>query len=234
MPSTRKQKAKGRRSRQMDLMSDVEKVDIMLGSYSRDENGNDGSENEVNLDSGSSTPPQNSNLVGEEDFRSLLNTNSRENSDITVETTRMISEKLSSQMSRKLDEIKNSLNFQIQDAINNAITEKVLPSIQNTLEKQGRLGLTVVDRGSNELHPSLRTANSTIEDLKSSERHRNPEAENVLRSWEKRSKTFPNQLNCRQRSRDSSVESFDGEQNHDMIAFQILNVDCIEWFCSYF
>ena len=56
MPSTRKQKAEERRSRQMDLMSVVENVDIVLGSYSRDENGNDGSENEVNLDSGSSRP----------------------------------------------------------------------------------------------------------------------------------------------------------------------------------
>ena len=124
MPSTRKQKAKERRSRQMDLMSDVENVNIMLGSYSRDENGIDGSENEVNLDSGSSRPQQNSNLIGE-DFRSLLNTNSRENGDITIETTRMISEEISNQMSRKLNEIKTSLNFQIQDAINNAIIEKV-------------------------------------------------------------------------------------------------------------
>ena len=124
MPSTRKQKAKERRSRQMDLMSDVENVNIMLGSYSRDENGIDGSENEVNLDSGSSRPQQNSNLIGE-DYRSLLNTNSRENGDITIETTRMISEEISNQMSRKLNEIKTSLNFQIQDAINNAIIEKV-------------------------------------------------------------------------------------------------------------
>ena len=30
MPSTRKQKAKERRSRQLDIMSDVENVDIML------------------------------------------------------------------------------------------------------------------------------------------------------------------------------------------------------------
>ena len=159
MPSTRKQKAKERRSRQMDLMCDVENVDIMLGSYSRDEKRNDGGENEVNLDSGSSRPQKNSNLVGE-DFRSLLNTNSRENSDITFETTRMISEEISNQVSRNLNESKTSMNYQIQDAINNAITEKVLPSIQNTLERQGRTGLTVVDRGSNELHPSLRTVNS--------------------------------------------------------------------------
>ena len=37
MPSTRKQKAKERRSRQVDLMSDTENLDIMLGSYLRNE-----------------------------------------------------------------------------------------------------------------------------------------------------------------------------------------------------
>ena len=131
MPSTRKQKARERRSRQLDLMSDVENVDIMLGSYSRDENGNDESENEVKLDSGSSRLQQNSNLVGK-DFRSLLNTNSRENSEVAFETTRMISEEISNQVSRNLNEIKTSMNYQIQDAINNAITEKVLPSIQKS------------------------------------------------------------------------------------------------------
>ena len=36
MPSTRKQKAKERRSRQLDIMSNVENVDIMIGSYTRD------------------------------------------------------------------------------------------------------------------------------------------------------------------------------------------------------
>ena len=41
-------------------------------------------------------------------------------------------------MSRKLNEIKNSLNFQIQGAIGSAITAKLLPSIQNRLEMQGR------------------------------------------------------------------------------------------------
>ena len=76
MPSTRKQKAKERRSRQLDIMSDTENVDIMLGSYARDEERIEQSENESNR------PHQNSNLV--EDFRSLLNTNSRENSEVTI------------------------------------------------------------------------------------------------------------------------------------------------------
>ena len=112
MPSTRKQEAKERRSRQLDIMSDVENVDKMLGSYGRDDEGVEQSESELNLDSGSNRPHQNTNLVGE-DFRSLLNTNRRENSEVTIETTRLINEEISNQMSRRLDEIKASLNSQI-------------------------------------------------------------------------------------------------------------------------
>ena len=107
----------------MDLMSDVENVDIILGSYSRDDEDNNGSENEVNLDSESSRPQQNSNVIGE-DSRSLLNTNSREKSEITIETTRTISEDISNQITWRLNEIKTSSNFYIRDAISNAITEK--------------------------------------------------------------------------------------------------------------
>ena len=44
--------------------------------------------------------------------------------------TRMISENTSNQVSGRLNEIKDGLNFQIQDAIPTAIAEKVLPSIQ--------------------------------------------------------------------------------------------------------
>ena len=86
-------------------------------------------------------------MIGE-DFRSLLNTNSRENSEMTIETTRMIIEEITNQVSRRLNEIKDRLNVQIQDAITTAITNKVLPSIQNTLETRGRANYTVVDRES--------------------------------------------------------------------------------------
>ena len=70
MPSTRKQKAKKRRSRQLDIMSDAEN-DVMLGSYSRNEEMNDQSENELNLDSESSRPQRNSNVT-DKDFRSIV------------------------------------------------------------------------------------------------------------------------------------------------------------------
>ena len=94
MPSTRRQKAEERRSRQLDMSSDVENVDIMLGNYSRDDEENKIKENGVNLDSGSDRPQQSSNVIGE-DFRSLLNTNSRENSEITIQNTRMINDEIS-------------------------------------------------------------------------------------------------------------------------------------------
>ena len=75
MPSTRKRKARERRSRQIEMMSDVEYVDMMLGSSSRDGEENNDSEKEIIIDKGSSGPQQNSNLVGE-DIRSLLKTSS--------------------------------------------------------------------------------------------------------------------------------------------------------------
>ena len=86
LPSTRKQKAKERCSRQLDMVSDMENVE---GSHSRNDERNNENENEVNLDSGSSRLQQNFKLVGEY-FRSLLNSNSRESSETTIETTGMI------------------------------------------------------------------------------------------------------------------------------------------------
>ena len=214
MPSTRKHKAKERRSRQLDMLSDVENVDIMLGSYSRDDEENNISENEVNLDSGSSRPQQSSNVIGE-DFRSLLNTNSRENSEIAIETTRLINEKIFNQISRKLDEVKTSLNSQIQEAISAAIRSTVLPSIQNTLEMQGRPNFTMVDRGSDGPHPSPRSTDFTIRERKSSGLQRNTVVGNSQKLWENRPRACFTQKNSRLRSRDSSTDSNRDEQNRD-------------------
>ena len=216
MPSTRKQKAKERRSRQLDIMSDTENIDIMLGSYSRDDERNEQSENELNLDSGSNRPHQNPNLVGE-DFRSLLKTNSRENSEITIETTRMINEEISNQMSGKLNEIKTSLDSQIQNAISAAITNTILPSIQNTLGMQGRSNFTMVDRESDGPQLGPRASNFTVEDQRSSGPQRKPEVLNMLKTKENRPKMYFTQENSRQRSRESSTESYTSEQNRDMV-----------------
>ena len=76
----------------------------------------------------------------------------------------MISEEISNQMSRQLNEIKPSLHSKIQDAISTAIAEQVLSSIQSTIEAQGRVNCTVVDQGSNGLQDSPRATNFSMED----------------------------------------------------------------------
>ena len=170
---------------------------------------------ELNLDSESSRPQRNSNVTGET-FRSLL-TNSRENSEATIETTRLINEEIANQMSKRLNEIKSSLNSQIQSAITAAIADTVLPFIQNTLEMQGRTNFTMVDRASNGPHPGPRTDNFTMGDRRSSELQRNPEVGNSQKTWEIRPETCFTLENGRQRSRESSVDSYIGEQNRDIL-----------------
>ena len=196
-------------------MSDVEKVDVKLGRFSRNNEGNDQSENELNLDSESSRSQRNSNLTSE-DCRLLL-ANSRENSEITIiETTRLINEEISNQMSRRLIEIKTSLDSQIQNAITTAITETEFPSIQNTLDMQGTANFTVVDRESGGLHVGPRVSIFTVEDRRSSVLKRNPEAEKAQKTWENCPKKCFMQKNSRQMSRETSVDSFTSEQNRDI------------------
>ena len=170
----------------------------------------------MNLDSGSSRLQQSSNVIGE-DFRSLLNTDNRENNEITIETTRMISAEISNQLSRKLNEIKNSLNFQIQEAISTAITEKVLPSIQNTLGTQGSVSYVTMDRGSTGPQNSPGVANFALGDQRSSGLQRNSDVGKAQKSWENFPRKCFIQENSRQMSRQSSVESYSSEQNHDMV-----------------
>ena len=129
----------------------------------------------------------------------------------------MMSEEISNQMSRKLNEIKNSLSFQIQDTISSAISEKILPSIQNTLETQGRAHYSIVDRGSVGLQERTSSANHTMGDRRSSELQRNSEADNGHKVWENCQKRCFIQENGRQMSRQSSVESYISEQIRDMV-----------------
>ena len=133
MPSTRKQKAKEKRSRQSDVMPDIENLDVMLGSYQRDnsEVQDRVNENEMALESNRRENCSNRN---DNDYRSYLNTDVSENSGITVETRRAISSEISSQMSKKFEEMQTNLNFQVLDIINAAIETKVLPSIKNAVD----------------------------------------------------------------------------------------------------
>ena len=120
MPSTRKQKAEMKKSRQSDVMSDSENMDKMFRNYSRNDLFFQSGERETQGDL-ESNKLQTANPTSE-DFRSLIKTSSQENSKFTMETA-----------SRDCEE---DLKTQILEVINSAIAEKVLPCIQNILGVQ--------------------------------------------------------------------------------------------------
>ena len=82
-----------KRSRQSDVLSDMEQ--IMLRSYTRNE-----LDGQLDGDIGSDELQRNTNPNGEV-FISLLNTNSRENMEITIEPASVINSDITTQVTRK-------------------------------------------------------------------------------------------------------------------------------------
>ena len=66
-------------------------MNVMLSSLSRGKIEDDQNEDDINLDL-ESDRPQRKAIPVSQNFRSILNTNSRENSDVTIETVRMNNE----------------------------------------------------------------------------------------------------------------------------------------------
>ena len=125
------------------------------------------------------------------------------------------------------------MNYQIQDALPSAVADNVLPTIQNTVSKQGRVNYTVVDRGSFGPHEGPTVANYTTVDQRSSGLQRNhPEVENGLKTSEKRNKAWFSQENDGHMSRQSSVDSITSESNRDMVTGAKLNPHMVPEFLT--
>ena len=140
MPTTRKQK-KARKSRRLEMLSDIENLDIMLG-----ENHFNARERGDRLNS--NLPRRSRSFASNESEnedgnigRNLRNVNSRTNTECdrnsvtgnsSAEINRLSSE-LNSRISREMDEMMNSVSVQIQRAISDAINTQVLPQIQNVI-----------------------------------------------------------------------------------------------------
>ena len=217
MPSTRKQKAREKRSRQSDVMSDIENLDVMLGSYQRENNEFRGENNENTLDQRSDEREGQDRNV--EDYQTFLNNNPSENSCLTIETSRVISSEISSQMSRKFQEMQTSLSSQILDVINTAIDTRVLPSNKNAVRRQNSAKNTSLDLRSDGLHEDTAAPGNSQKDLRSNRLH----PENTSKSYQDAQNEFPrlisiknNQTNHRrENSGDSQVS--DDEYGYDMV-----------------
>ena len=194
MPSTREQKAKEKRSRQLDVMSDLESMNVMLGNYSGNHSDEELNEN-IEVDSRSNGTR--ADMVRNcEDFRTLLNSEDRIRNDIPIETTRFITDEITQQMSRKLDELERNLNTQITESINSAIHDSILTSIQNSLSGQNSgLGTNV--------------------DSRSSRLSRNTEGRKHQSAWGNTQSRVQSIPNDHPHSRDSSLNSLDCRDDHD-------------------
>ena len=139
MPTTRKQK-KTRKSRGLEILSDIENLDIMLGGDHFN-----GAERERSLDSTSARRENITSNNLENEGESLYSNhrnvdlrtsadNGRNSADASsqVEINKLSCE-LNSRIFREMDEMMNSVSSQIQRAINEAINNQVLPQIQNVI-----------------------------------------------------------------------------------------------------
>ena len=140
MPTTRKQK-KTRKSRGLEVLSDIENIDIMLGGDHYN-----GTERERSLESNSvrrreSITSNNLDNEGESLFSNCRNDEPRTSADFgqnsaeansLAEINRLSSE-LNSRISREMDEMMSNVDTLIQRAINEAISSQVLPQIQNVI-----------------------------------------------------------------------------------------------------
>ena len=196
MPSTRKQKAKEKRPRHSDVMSDIENLDVMLGNYTNSENRDQEAIDQIGIDPESERRQQALDQ-NEPNYRSLLNTNLSENSEITVETDRMINSEISSQMSRKIEEMKSDLNSHILEVINSAIEERILPSIENVIMSNREAKNTKWDLRSDGRHPDRNTQMTQNPDLESHGRHKSKFCQDSGENFPKLIATSSNQNNHR-------------------------------------
>ena len=140
MPTTRKQK-KTRKSRGLEILSDIENLDIMLGGDRYN-----GTERERSLESNSVRRRErimsnNLDNEGESLFSNCRNDEPRTSADLgqnsaeansLAEINRLSSE-LNSRISREMDEMMSNVDTLFLRAINEAISSQVLPQIQNVI-----------------------------------------------------------------------------------------------------
>ena len=140
MPTTRKQK-RARKSRGLDILSGIENFDIMLGENHFNETERDESLNSTSVRRHESVMSNILENEGESSYSNHRNSNVRANADYGQDSADVssqvkinkLSSELNSRISREMDEMMNSVSVQIQRAINDAISNQVLPQIQNVI-----------------------------------------------------------------------------------------------------
>ena len=136
MPSTRKQKAKDRKSRKLDMLSDYGNMDVMLGdgnsnSIERElDHLNNGPERQQDFQSF----PNRESSSQENEIRDISDRNEPVMEGILVQSIIMLSSEMNARMSRKMKTMMNFTQTQNNRAISSAIGERIITEIQNMVE----------------------------------------------------------------------------------------------------
>ena len=128
MPSTRRQKAKARKSREIDILSDIENMDVMLGN-------GDGNLIERELadaiEQSSVQGDIESNMHSRDQYASFTYENNLPRQCDVRQSFETFSNEFNLRLSQEMYSMMSMMNSQINRAINTAIAEKVIPEIQN-------------------------------------------------------------------------------------------------------
>ena len=138
MPTTRKQK-KARKSRESDMLSDIENFDIMLGGNNLETEERESSNSGRRPDSSCYDASMNQNTNSHSNSHEAVprtyaqNGHSLRETDSSSEFNRLSGE-LSQRITQEMGDFMSTVSSQIQRALNEAISDQILPQIQATLE----------------------------------------------------------------------------------------------------
>ena len=136
MPSTRKQKSKARKLRELDMLSDYCNMDVMFGEGISNsiERELDSLINVPERQQGFQSFPNRENSSQENEIRDIDSRNEPVRESRLVESYNMLSAEMNARMSREMETMMDLMQSQISRAISSAISEKIIPEIQNMVE----------------------------------------------------------------------------------------------------
>ena len=137
MPSTRRQKAKARKSREMDMMSDFENLDVMLGNSN-----NNPIERELAeaIDQSSAHGDADTHTYLENEYRDYQHENDVLRQNEIRNSFETFSNEFNLRLSQEMDSMMSMMHNQINRAVTTAINERVIPEIQNIANSMSSMG----------------------------------------------------------------------------------------------
>ena len=137
MHSTRKQKAKARKSREMDMMSDFDNLDVMLGN-----DNNNLIERELvdAIEQPSVHEEANTNTYHRNEYGNFTYENDSVRQNDVRQSFEALSNKFNLRLSQEMASMMSMMHSQINRDITTAIAERVIPEIQNIANSMSSAG----------------------------------------------------------------------------------------------